>query len=238
MAFSDIHTHILCFSDDGAADEQIMREMLDRAYEDGTRYICLTPHFHPGYFSDNIEASERAFALLTSYAEERYGDVHLVLGNELRYERGCVSWLAEKKCRPMNKTKYVLIDFNEGESKYNISDGLDGLLGAGYLPILAHAERYRDVDGDMRFFEEYRHRGVLLQVDAGALLGDFGAREHRMAKKLMKHRLVSFVASDAHDLDSRPPGLEDAYWYVEKKYGTAYADAVCFENAYKLFFKS
>jgi len=236
MAFSDIHSHILCNSDDGAANESIMYEMFERAYAEGTRYICLTPHFHPGYFPDNAERSSASFELLSKYAEEKYGDARLVLGNELRYERGCVAWLAENKCRTLNGTKYVLIDFYENELKYNITDGLDSLLGAGYLPILAHAERYRQLDGDMKFFEKYKRRGVLLQIDTGSLFGNFGARSMKSAKRLIKRKLADFMASDAHDLDERPPGIEDAYWYVEKKCGCGYANAICFENAYALIF--
>ena len=57
MDFSDLHIHILCGVDDGAKTEADMYAMADAAYSGGTRIICATPHFHPGYFGDNIKGS-------------------------------------------------------------------------------------------------------------------------------------------------------------------------------------
>jgi len=47
--FSDLHMHALFGVDDGPKTEDDMYAVLDAAYADGTRYMCLTPHFHPGY---------------------------------------------------------------------------------------------------------------------------------------------------------------------------------------------
>ena len=47
---ADLHIHLLCGVDDGARDEETMRAMVDAAYDDGTRVICATPHYHPGFF--------------------------------------------------------------------------------------------------------------------------------------------------------------------------------------------
>ena len=47
MFYTDIHTHLLCHVDDGAESTAMMQEMLDVAYRDGTRTLCLTPHYDP-----------------------------------------------------------------------------------------------------------------------------------------------------------------------------------------------
>ena len=52
MALADIHIHLLFGVDDGAKDEDEMHAILDAAYQAGTRVLCCTPHFHPGYFGD------------------------------------------------------------------------------------------------------------------------------------------------------------------------------------------
>ena len=210
--------------------------MLDAAYLDGTRYLCLTPHFHPGYYGNNQEKSRLSFERLRDYAQKHYTDLTLTLGNELHYERGCVSWLEDEKCRSLNDTKYVLIDFRSDETKYNISDGLDSLLRAGYTPILAHAERYDKIRNDQKFLSKYKRSGILIQVNAGSLFGVFGLKASRAAKKLIKSKLADFLSSDAHDLEARAPGLKEAYKYIESKCGKDYADAICFSNAHRLIF--
>lgn len=51
--------------DDGAKDEDEMLAILDAAYQSGTRLLCCTPHFHPGYWGHNRERSAAAYDRLT-----------------------------------------------------------------------------------------------------------------------------------------------------------------------------
>lgn len=113
MALADIHIHLLFGVDDGAKDEDEMHAILDAAYQTGTRVLCCTPHFHPGYFGDNYGKVNAAFERLSSYVQKTYPDMALYLGNELRYEPECVNWLRQGVCRTVNGTRYVLVDFSE-----------------------------------------------------------------------------------------------------------------------------
>ena len=77
MSFSDIHTHILYGTDDGAKTREDMFEIVKTAYAGGTRLICATPHFHPGYFDDNREQALHAFEVLNEHCEKHYPDLKL-----------------------------------------------------------------------------------------------------------------------------------------------------------------
>jgi len=236
MQFSDIHIHALYNCDDGANSLERMRKMIDASYLDGTRHICLTPHYNPGYFGENFSKRDEAFKLLLEYTKVKYPQLQIVLGNELRYNSGCENWLSEGHCRCMNNTKYVLVDFFEEESKKTISKGLDKLLSVGYIPILAHAERYKDIRGDDDFLKEHRDNGVLVQIDTRSIFGDFGLGARMFCKKLLRNYVVDFVSSDAHDLKKRPPGIKEAFEYIGKKYGKKYAEAICCINALDMIF--
>lgn len=72
MALADIHIHLLFGVDDGAKDEDEMHAILDAAYQAGTRVLCCTPHFHPGYFGDNYDKVNVAFKRLSSYVQKTY----------------------------------------------------------------------------------------------------------------------------------------------------------------------
>lgn len=237
MQFSDIHIHALYNCDDGAGTLEYMYKMIDAAYVDGTRYICLTPHYNPGYFHVNADKSEQFFEILLEYSKEKYPDLDIALGNELRYNPGCEEWLSDGRCRCMNNTKYVLIDFFEGENKQIISRGFDKLLNAGYIPILAHAERYREIRGDIDFLKEQRDNGVLIQIDTRSIFGDFGLSTRLFCKKILQNNFADFVSSDAHNLKTRPPGIKEAYEYIKKKHGKDYAEAICFKNAFHMIFR-
>ena len=234
MAFTDIHIHALWGVDDGAKDRSQTLKMLDAAYADGTRCICLTPHCHPGYFGNNGQKITEHFEELKAVAAERYPGLELYLGNELRYSRDCVSWLEDGICRCLGDTGYVLVDFHEDERAAVIVHGLSRLLNAGYTPVLAHAERYAKLSMDLKELRSCRSDGVLIQIDSQSLFGQFGFRAKWIAKGLLRGRMVDFVGSDAHDCRSRVPGLSQAYHYISKLCGQSYADAVCRGNGLRL----
>ena len=236
MQFSDIHIHALYNCDDGAKNLEYMYKMIDAAYIDGERFVCLTPHCHPGFFGENSEKIQESFKLLSEYAKDKYPDLQLALGNELRFDQGCAEWIADGRCLCMNNTNYVLVDFDETEEKSRISQGLNSILNKGYIPILAHAERYTKIRGNIKFLIEQKDNGVLIQVDTKSVLGDFGFGTKMFAKSILKNYLADFVSSDAHSLRTRPPGISETYEYIKKKYGTEYAEAVCLKNAKRMIF--
>ena len=236
MNFADIHIHALYGSDDGAKSAMDMQNMIDAAYRDGTRYLCLTPHFHPGYYGENREMSDKAFSELSQYVESKYSDLHIAIGNELYYAQGGECWLQEGACRTLNGTKYVLVDFSFDVGKKIVLDATNRLLNLGYRPILAHVERYRNLSRDTEFILTCKQSGALIQIDSMSILGDFGFSVKRFASALLSKQFVDFVSSDAHDIKKRPPNMKCAYENIMKKYGMAYAYAICFENAKNMFF--
>lgn len=234
MEYADLHIHALYGVDDGAKTEADMRAMVDASYADGVRTLCVTPHYHPGYFGENREKIDVAFSALKEYVRQKYPELELYLGNELRYSRDCVSWLHGDQCHTLNGTQYVLVDFSETAEAQTISDGLERLLNAGYRPILAHAERYRALWGQIKLIRSFRENSVLLQVDAQSLLGDFGYRIQWQSRRLLGAGLVELVCSDSHDVRQRPPELSRCVQFVQKKYGTDCAQAVFHDNGVRL----
>lgn len=229
--FSDIHIHMLPGVDDGARSAEESRGMLDAACRDGTRVFCLTPHFHPGYFGDNRAAVEKTYGELAAYAREKYPDVRLCLGSELRYAPNSVDWLNQGLCHTMNNTRYVLIDFSERVEIPVVTDAVYRLLNAGYMPILAHVERYGKLHADFRELMQYRECGAVIQIDGPSLFGAWGFQARQRSRRLIDRQLVDLVCSDAHGTENRPPQLSPSFEYITQRCGEAYADAVCRANA-------
>lgn len=224
QGFADMHMHCLYGVDDGAADEAMMCSMLDASYADGTRVICATPHYHPYYFGDNRKGIDTAFQLLSEYAAEKYPDLTLVLGSELRYGKGCTDWLKDGSCRTLNGNRFVLVDFRGDESAENIMNGLKRMLSAGYCPVLAHAERYVEFHRDMRELLALKENGVIIQLDSTSLYGGWGGGSMIRSKRILAAGLYDVAASDGHDTVGRPPALSKGYEYVVRKCGQEYAD--------------
>ena len=211
MTFADIHNHMLFGVDDGAKNDAEMYQLIDASYADGVRHLCFTPHYHPGYFGEHQKQIMSAYGMAKQYAAEQYPDLSLYLGNELRYERSCIDWLEQGRCQTLNGTDYLLVDFLYPEPPDNILEAMLRVLNAGYTPVLAHVERYEKLHRDFREIDRLKSWGVILQVDAQSPLGGLGHGSKVRAHRLLDAGVVDFIASDAHDLTSRPPQLQPCF---------------------------
>ncbi len=223
-SFVDIHCHALFGVDDGAITEQDMYEMLRLAYENGTRTLCLTPHYDPKPGEDTVMTVEESFALATSYCEKHLPDIKLVLGNELSYRVGCMDSLLSGACRTLAGSRYVLVDFFLTPTLAEVKRGVSLIAGSGYIPVIAHVERYACLFGKIREVEAFVESGALVQVNADSLKLGVLSPVGRMARRLLAEGLVHMIASDAHNVTTRAPNLSEAYEAVRKKYGEAYAE--------------
>ena len=226
IVFADIHNHMLFGVDDGAKTETDMEKLIEASYADGVRHLCFTPHFHPGYFGDHLEQIEAAFTLARQYVSVHCPDLKLYLGNELRYEPSCTEHLRQGRCKTLNGTDYLLVDFLYDEPSDHIMRAVRQILNAGYIPVLAHAERYELFRRDLREVEELRSWGVLIQIDSQSILGGLGRGAKHRSRQILKTRMADLIASDSHNLKSRPPQLRQCYEFVAEHWGHSYADAL------------
>ncbi len=223
MKFADIHTHILYSADDGAKSIDQMHLMLTRSYDDGVRIICCTPHCHPGYYGDNRAAIKQALKEARDYAEDCLPGMQIYLGSELRYSENFSQWIEDGYCRTLNDSKYLLVDFSGMETAEYISRAYAQIFSLGYIPVLAHVERYSKIRGKISKLEEFKKKGGLIQLDADAVLGKCGFAEKHHCKDLLSRHLADIIASDCHDSINRMPGLSECYKTVCARYGKEYA---------------
>lgn len=232
--FFDLHCHMLCNVDDGASSPEEMFAMLEMAYADGTRALCLTPHFSPYLFGDTLEESERAFAMLCAYAEKKHPDMYLYLGHELGYHGSCVEALNEGACRSLNGTRYVLVDFPETVGFFEIQKAMNRIQQSGYLPILAHTERYRSLHSKLDWVEDFVAGGGKVQLNASSITGAWGMGARSQWKKLLARGLVHVISSDGHNLTSRQPKMSVCMEYLEKNCSQGLIEELTWGNACRI----
>lgn len=229
MFYADIHSHLLCRTDDGATNGKMMFAMLDEAYRTGTRKLCLTPHYQPAYYGDNRGSSQKAFERLTSYASKKYPDMQLFLGNELGYFTDCKQHLKSGACRLLGD-KYVLLDFTMDATLFAMRHAVSELLRAGYPVILAHVERYRVLKGEFALLNDWVRGGVFLQVNAESVSPSASFLTKRYVRKLFEYCPIHLVASDAHDLTTRTASLAATANTLTEYYGANVAEQLLWTN--------
>ncbi len=228
--FADMHCHILPGVDDGAQNTEEMRAMLRMAYDDGTRMIVATPHFHPRRGNTAPLTLYNKMELLKNAAQSIDGSFQVRLGTEIYYDSNITDGLRQGNILTMNGTKCVLVEFSPSHTFNYIRQGLQELQSAGYDVILAHVERYPNVASDMENAENLYEMGVRLQVNAGSITGEAGRAMKKSVRELMDEDLVFCVGTDAHGTQERPPKMRRAAEAVQKRYGEGYADMLFSEN--------
>ena len=229
--FVDIHTHILPGVDDGAPDLEHAMELLRMAWEDGTGAVVLTPHFRGRYRKNTPEQLRQVFADLQQSAKRELPEMELFLGNEASIELELTEKLAEGRVLTINGGSCVLLEFHSACSSRQIVDGVLELLNCGYVPVIAHAERYDAFCQNKHLADEVLRLGALIQVNVGSIAGSAGFAAKRCCARLLKKRNVHFIASDAHDVRIRTPMMGQCYSRICKKYGEDYGKLLFWENA-------
>ncbi len=198
----DIHCHALPGVDDGAPDTDTSVAMLRSAAEEGLRQVVLTPHYQAHHEPDRLRLLEQAFADLASDVAAAGLPIHLHLGVEIGFRFGLEEVAMDPTAR-LAGGSYVLVDLPPGPLSPGLEQAFFGLRTAGWHPILAHPERHRELARNPERIQRLYEQDLLLQVNAGSLVGQFGRRAMATAQWLVERGLADFVASDGHDLEKR-----------------------------------
>ena len=210
IKLADIHTHILPAVDDGAADLQTSLEMLRMEAEQGVKLLFLTPHYMHGRGRYEGPELKRRFAELMQNEEAakiRASGMDIRLGSELHYTAELVSELDSGIALTMDGTKTILLEFYPGDSARKIADGCRDVYNGGYRVILAHIERYINLDEAL--LNQLLDMDVRFQMNASYVKDLFRLQlgRKRWHKKLLKEGIVSFIATDTHNTTTRRPDL-------------------------------
>ena len=219
MKLFDIHCHILHNVDDGSRDLEMSLDMLHIAYEEGTRDIILTPHYMLGRNSYTYAQLDERYEELKAAvkADGTMPDLNLYLGNEVLYEEGILTRLKEGDIHTLNMTKYVLLEYNIRTPYTEILHSIDELTQARYWPVIAHVERYQSLEDRIDRIEELIGMGCLLQMNISSIDNGFLNENKRWCRKLMKKGYITFLATDAHNADSRAPYTQEYIKWIGKK---------------------
>ena len=228
----DIHCHLLYGVDDGPAaiDESIA--MLERAAEQGITDIILTPHYRRRMFRYDKEQIIENKNVLEPYAEEL--GINLYLGTEFHVNGDILDYLETGRCLSLAGGEYVLTEY-EYDTEYSyLFKMTQELLRYGYIPVIAHVERYNCLVTKPQRLQELQEIGALIQVNAGAIAGHDGWSVKQYCKSILKKGWVDIVASDSHGINKRTCHMAKCYDYIARKYGDKLAHRLMDKNPRKI----
>ena len=102
---------------------------------------------------------------------------------------------------------------------------MQNLQYAGYLPVIAHIERYQGMKKEEQV-AELAGMGACMQVNVSSVMGKAGWSTRWYLLKLMRHGLIHVLGTDAHGATHRRPEMRDCLSYIDKKIGKTYREEI------------
>lgn len=226
----DLHCHILPGIDDGSGSLEESLAMAAMAANHGIRHIAVTPHCITGSVRNVLSG----VAMLQELLEEEHIGVRLYPGMEIFGTYDTARLLQEKKLLTLNGSRYPLIEFafhTDGEEETEI---LQTVIDAGYIPLIAHPERYACICTDPERANLWWKMGCLFQVNRGSLLGRYGHTVQQMGMELVRRGFAAVVATDAHSPVMRTPQAEDVYELLFENISPAAAEMLLKSNPQRI----
>ena len=190
----DIHTHILHNCDDGSNSLELSIKQITNMIDKGVTDIVLTHHYMNSYVQSDAKIINKQYKEIVKATSDL--NINLHKGGEIFLNPGMEEKISKKLC--IADTSYILVETNMGEFTPDIYEILFELVRNGYKPILAHPERYNYIMNKPEIAEDFLHRNVYLQINAGSILGLYGNRIAKTAWYLIDNGFAHFIASDNH----------------------------------------
>lgn len=233
----DLHNHLLPGIDDGAPDLETALQLARLAVQDGITHLVCTPHIHPGRYDNTPASIAAARAQLVAGLQEAGIPLQVAAAAEVRFgmelmlgiEQNAIPFLGEWQGKQV-----LLLELPHSEVPFGAERLTEWLLQHNIMPMIAHPERNKGVMRCPRKLKPFLEQGCLLQVTASAVSGHFGEPARLIAHALLEYGLVSILASDAHNVQHRPPALAEGMEYAARIVGDIQAERLVIDTPWKI----
>lgn len=234
--FIDLHAHMLPGLDDGAQTMADSIEMAKIAVQSGVRILVVTPHANQRGRFENYATPEMQ-QIYEDFCHELHKQripLRVLQGMEIYASGDVVELIHRRMLCSMAGTHYYLIEFPFHCPADDISYLLREMLSNGFIPIVAHPERYSCVQEDPEELQRWRQMGCVAQLNRGSVHGQFGSRCATAAETLIRLGYVDVFGSDCHGIRHRTPEMHSIYHYLQKNYGESRASELLLNNPLKI----
>jgi protein-tyrosine phosphatase len=198
----DFHNHLMPAVDDGAADIDEARSGLAMLLSQGVESVITTPHLRaslidrPRDLEAYLEVLDNAWDALKTLASAEFPQMRLERGAEIMLDVPKPDF-SDARLR-LAGTSFVLLEFPFMAIPPHSTLALREIARNGWIPVIAHPERYRNIPTNYDLVEDWRDSGARIQVNEGSFIGYYGPAAKSMAWNLLQRGCVDYLSSDYH----------------------------------------
>lgn len=195
--YVDIHSHLLPGIDDGAKTIAETLKLAKAFAEFGISQFVTTPHIKHHFWENSAQtiiANQNETAILLDESDIK---IPFCAAAEYFMDDWFENHFKTEKLLTI-KDNYVLVEISYISPPAQLHKTLFDLQVAGYIPILAHPERYLYFHKNFTEYEKLKKSGCLFQLNLLAVVGYYGTGVTKISEELLKKGMYDFVGSDVH----------------------------------------
>lgn len=198
--FVDIHSHILPGIDDGAKDISDSMDIIKGFNEIGITHMITTPHVNQNYYPNTAESIHTAHnKVQNQLLHLGLKQIALESSSEYMIDANFENLLDQKLIAPI-RNKFLLVEMPFLQTPINFDQAIFKMATKGYNPILAHPERYFFLHSNYKKYQDFKSKGIFLQLNLLSLSNYYGKQVSKIAEKLLMDNHIDFAGTDIHNV--------------------------------------
>lgn len=193
----DIHSHLLPGIDDGV---KTLKESIDIIREFkllGYKKLITTPHIFYDLYPNTKEIIQEKLLIVKNELEKEDIKIEIEASAEYYLDENFFDLIESDNLLPF-KGNYILFETPCSSRLMMLDITIEKIKERGYIPVMAHPERYNYLHGNnLEKYRELKRAGVLFQVNFKSLQSN-SKTLRKIALDLIDNGLVDFIGSDVH----------------------------------------
>ena len=194
----DVHAHVLPGLDDGVESVEESITILRAMSQMGYSKVIATPHIMGDFYRNTPSVIEFVRDEIQTQLNRRGVKIELEAAAEYYLDVDFVAMLDSTRRLLTFGGKYLLIETSIITTPPFLNEAIRLIKNRGFIPVLAHPERYLYLQKSFALVLELSQKGVLFQVNTASLLNTADAETRNLAEKLIEYKLASFMGSNLH----------------------------------------
>ena len=193
----DIHSHLLPGIDDGARTFEDSLKLTQALQGFGISQLITTPHIIQHVWENTHEQIlDRASSTIEELKKNQI-TIPFRAAAEYLMDDEFVRLFKSADLLTL-KDNYVLVEMSYINAPIQLYSIIFDLQIAGYIPVLAHPERYLFYHNNFNEYLKLKKAGCLFQLNLLSVVGYYGEGIAKIAEQLLQKGMYTYVGTDVH----------------------------------------
>lgn len=195
---TDLHSHLLPGLDDGVQTLEESLEVIEALSRLGYTRLITTPHVMTERYPNSSKVIREQERLLKDAVRKAGIPVEIKAAAEYYLDENFGHLLEQGDLLPLDAKGHVLFELSFHHAPLALGQTLFDMQAKGFIPVLAHPERYPYFHQRLGEYQSLQEAGCLFQVNILSITGHYGIDVQQAAQMLLKHKMVRFLGTDVH----------------------------------------